>query len=138
MKLINSLLFNDRTPKILKKALDFQAQRTAITASNIANADTPGYKAASVEFENVLQQATAGKQIPMTATNPNHILPQAPDIKSLKASVAVDQSKGRIDGNNVNLDKEMVSLAEAQMMYSATITAYSARGATIKSAVEGR
>lgn len=135
MNLIDSILFSDRTPKVLKKALDFNAQKTAITASNISNADTPGYKSMSVEFENVLQQATGEKSIPMTGTNPRHIRPDNPDIKSLKANMVVDQSQGRLDGNNVNLEKEMTNLAEAQINYNAVIQAYTKRGETIKSAI---
>jgi flagellar basal-body rod protein FlgB len=42
--LLDKILFSDRTPKLLKKTVDLNLQKNSVISSNIANADTPGYK----------------------------------------------------------------------------------------------
>lgn len=135
MDLINSILFSDRTPKINKKAINLNAQKVSVNVANIANSETPGYKAVRVDFEKELQSAVSGNQMKMKTTNPNHIQPQEQLLKNVEPRIEVDQSPGRIDGNNVDLDKEVTSMAEAQIAYNAAIAAASKRGAIVKSAI---
>jgi flagellar basal-body rod protein FlgB len=135
MDLINALLFSDRTPKVIRKSLDFNSQKAAVTAVNIANAETPGYKAVSVKFEELLQAAAKGNSMPLKTTNPKHIEAGSSSLQSLKPEVEIDQSPGRLDGNNVNLEKEMTSLTETQLAYEAAISAMLKRGGIIRSAI---
>ncbi|MCH7501703.1 MAG: flagellar basal body rod protein FlgB, partial [Nitrospinae bacterium] len=55
--LIDRLLFADKTPLILIKALDFQSQRHLLISSNISNIDTPGYRAKDIDFKGALRAA---------------------------------------------------------------------------------
>jgi len=136
MGMISKLLFNDRAPKVLRKSIDFNMKKVALTASNIANSETPGFKASHMEFDSVLKSATSsGNGLAMTTTNGKHISPHNPDFSSLKPNISVDHAKGRIDGNNVDMEKEMTSLTEARINYDAEITAMMKRGGIIKSAI---
>lgn len=135
MGMIGKLLFSDRAPKIIKKSLDFNTQKAAVIAGNIANADTPGFKATRVEFESVLQQAASANTIKMKTTNEMHFQTQNQDLTSMKPNMETDPSPSRLDGNNVNLEKEMTNLAETRINYDAGITAMMKRGSIIKSAI---
>lgn len=120
---------------MIRKSIDFNAQKAGIISTNIANGETPGFKAKSIEFESVLQSISSTEFLKVKSTNPKHISPSQPDFGSLKANISTDRSPGRIDGNNVNLEKEMTSLVETRLAYDAAITAMSKRGAIIKSAI---
>lgn len=135
MGLIKSLLFNDRAPKVAKRAITLNAQQAAISAANISNAETPGYKALKFEFESALQDAVSGGTLPMRATNIRHLASPAGDISSIQGVTDVDLSQGRIDGNNVDMDKEVVKFSQAQISYDAVITAMTGRTAGMKSAI---
>lgn len=54
--LIDRLLFTDKTPLVLKKALDFQSERQLLISSNISNIDTPGYQAKDIDFKGALKK----------------------------------------------------------------------------------
>lgn len=133
--MLSGLLFSDRAPKVIRKSMDFNVQKAALISTNIANGETPGYKAKSMEFESVLQSASSNDYLKIKSTNPKHISASHPDFSTLNANISTDTSPGRIDGNNVNLEKEMTSLAETRLAYDAAITAMSKRGAIIKSAI---
>ncbi len=135
MGLIGSLLFSDRAPEVLRKNLDLNAKKVAISASNISNSETPGYKAQRFEFQSVLQQATEGGQLPMRSTNGRHLVMNSQNIRSISGITDVDLSQGRMDGNNVSLEKEMVEFSSAQIAYDASVTAFNKRMGMVRSAI---
>lgn len=135
MDLVNKVLFSDRTPKLIRKSLDFNTQKAAVIATNIANSETPGYKAIRVKFEEILQQAATGNSLPLKTTNPKHIDASGNAMKTSEPVIEIDLSAGRLDGNNVNMEKEMIGLTETQMAYEAAIAAMTKRGGIIKSAI---
>lgn len=135
MNLIKSILFSDKTSKVVKKSIDFNAQKVSITSSNIANAETPGYKAVRVNFEEELRSAASGNLLKMKTTNRSHIQPRDEALANLKPQIEVDRSPGRIDGNNVDIDREVTDMAETQIAYEAAISAMKKRGAIVKYAV---
>jgi flagellar basal-body rod protein FlgB len=135
MGFIKQVLFAGRTSQVLKQAISLNAEAAAISGANISNAETPGYKAQKFEFESALRDATSGPTLPMRATNLGHFTGSLSDISSIKGVTDVDLSPGRIDGNNVNLDKEVVNFSQAQITYDAVITAMTAKGAGMKSAI---
>ncbi len=134
MDLINKILFSDRAPKLIRKSLDFNTQKAAIIATNIANAETPGYKAVQVKFDHLLQQAATGSELQLKTTNSKHISASGA-MNRLEPAIEIDSSEGRLDGNNVNMEKEMISLTETQMAYEAAISAMLKRGTMVKSAI---
>ena len=65
----------DASVGALNTSLNLRLVNQNLIASNIANADTPGYKAKAIEFERALRDALAiSDQMPMMETNPNHMI----------------------------------------------------------------
>ena len=134
--LIDRLLFADKTPLRLKKALDSQSQRHLLIASNISNIDTPGYQAKDIDFKGTLRAALGtGEDLAMRTTHSRHIGPSRDDIKGLQAEPFIEPDAAKSNGNNVNIDKEMMKLAENQIAYNATVQMMSKRGSTIRAAI---
>jgi len=137
---IEKLLFSDRAGILLKKGLDVEMMRNSVIASNIANADTPGYKAKNINFEKTFQDALGSKdQLKMTKTDSRHLSVGMETLKRVQPEVTVEQDPARPDGNNVSVDKEMTKLADVQLGYDALVTAMMKRGGILKAAInEGR
>lgn len=135
MSLIGDIL-DSRVNDLTKKALDIDAQRTLLINSNIANAEVPGYKAVDFKpFEDELKQAYENK-MPMAQTNAGHMGGLLNNLGTYMPEVVVSEAPGRIDGNNVNLDKEVANLSETSTMYSAIVTARGKRGRIISDAID--
>ena len=134
--LIDRLLFADKTPQVLEKALDFQSERQLLISSNISNIDTPGYKAKDIDFKGALKAALgSGLDLSLRSTHKKHFGPNTEMIKQLQAETFVEMDASKSNGNNVNIDKEMMKLAENQISYNATVQMLSKRFSTIRAAV---
>ena len=134
--LIDRLLFADKTPLVLEKALDAQSERHLLISSNISNIDTPGYKATDIDFKGALRNALgAGDSLAMRTTHSGHIGPNKVDIKGLQADIFTESDVAKSNGNNVNIDKEMMKLSENQISYNATIQMMAKRVSTIRAAI---
>jgi flagellar basal-body rod protein FlgB len=106
-------------------ALDVRARRNELIANNIANADTPGFKARDMDFRTALARAT-GEQttgVNLTTTQPGHIGTAAtagtsanPDLK-YRTPLAPS-----LDGNTVDAQLEQAAFAENAVRYQATLT----------------
>lgn len=113
----------DKTADALSKSLDMRLQRHNITSANIANAETPGYVAKKLDFENELARALELEGLPrMDQTHPNHM----PIAQGRVGRVSPDiYENPEIDLNNdkntVNLEKEMATLTENSIVYKAAI-----------------
>jgi flagellar basal-body rod protein FlgB len=106
--------------EFLHQALDGLVAREKATAQNLANADTPGYKAQQVEFENLLRQkirSQSGESLELSQTHAGHLSTQFPDDRPF----TVHQLQGimRNDQNGVDLEQEMTTMAQTQMKYTA-------------------
>jgi flagellar basal-body rod protein FlgB len=120
-KLDNYLRFNET-------ALSLRAQRQELIASNIANADTPNFKARDIDFASAMQGALAkanpAAAAPLAATNKAHIQP-ALDGKALPDGTPVlyrGVVQGAVDGNTVDMDVERNQFADNALRYEAGIT----------------
>ncbi len=134
--LIDKLLFSDRTPKILKKSLDFHSQRHLLVSSNISNLDTPGYLAKDLDFKSQLKEVMGQNgEISMKKTHRMHMGIGSNEINSISANPFEISYPVKNNGNNVNIDNEMMKLAENQIAYNAAIQLMSKRGSTIRAAV---
>ncbi len=134
--LIDRLLFADKTPLVLKKALDSQSQRHLLIASNISNIDTPGYKAKDIDFKGALRAALGSSDgLALRTTHSGHIGPNKDDIRGLQAEPFNEPDAAKSNGNNVNIDKEMMKLAENQISYNATVQMMSKRHSTLMVAI---
>lgn len=104
----------------LEKSLDLRARAHAAHVSNIANANVPGYKAKTVEFEAELQRAIehADKKVPLIQKNN---LAQR-DLASVVGNLFDDPDAAMSgDGNTVNVDTEQAGLAKNYIGYQGSI-----------------
>jgi flagellar basal-body rod protein FlgB len=103
------------------QALVLRAERQRLIASNIANADTPGYQARELDFANALRQATgADKGRGMATTHVGH----ETGVQSLREEPGLlyaRHSQDTIDRNTVDLDRERASFADNSVKYEATL-----------------
>jgi len=123
---------DDVTLATLHSALDRVARRAALVASNLANVDTPGYRAVDLAPEDFAPQVEA-----LARSAPGHLAgspaPDAPAIEELPAS------RMRNDGNTVDVDREMTLLASLQGRYQAAAELVRKRFALlIYAATDGR
>ncbi|MBI5327943.1 MAG: flagellar basal body rod protein FlgB [Deltaproteobacteria bacterium] len=103
---------------VLERSLNIRALRHRIISSNIANEETPGYKARDIEFQQELDKMIDKGAVQMVSTNKNHISSAA--LNSTPQIVIKGGSGASLDGNTVSLEKEMVNMAENTMMYNAS------------------
>lgn len=137
MDILDQILFSEKTPKFLKKNLDFYLQRNNLIASNIANVDTPDYKAVDIKFNDILKRAIGiGNQLKMKGTKDNHFSTNIKQLDKIKPRVVEENDPARPDGNNVKIEKEMFKLVETQLMYNSIIQAMIKRGGILRYAIE--
>lgn len=103
----------DGPKSVHEEALRLRTRRFELMASNIANADTPNYKARDIDFSSALERAVGARQpfSGMTTTTRGHIasLPRVPDDEPIMYKRPAQTS---IDGNTVEMDRERVEFAE--------------------------
>ena len=132
--------FAEPTVMLLERLLDFRMERHALIASNIANAETPRYQAADIEFEAALNSAMAfnGSALPIR-THPRHLSVGGQELMPVSPTPA--QRKPRpgmgYDLNSVDLDTEMTQLVQNSLLYNATAQLLSRKFNTIRLAIEG-
>ncbi|MGL5978955.1 MAG: flagellar basal body rod protein FlgB [Erysipelotrichaceae bacterium] len=98
-------MFDSKSMKIMESGLDALWVRQKAISNNIANYETPGYKAKRVSFEEILASRTQNSQLS--------------NIKGVKMSVSEDPSTSeRLDGNNVDMEQEQLELWETYAQYS--------------------
>jgi flagellar basal-body rod protein FlgB len=125
----------DSTIGALNTALNLRLANQNVIASNIANADTPGYKAKVMEFEQAFRSALqAGEPTAAHATDPRHIVERDTDPVH---PVIYDDPRGveGLDGNTVNRAKEMAKMAENQLQYDAATEMVKRKLAMLKYAI---
>lgn len=124
----------DKAFGIHDKALLLFERRTQLLSENIANADTPGYKARDIDFDRVLQNAQ-GQKLKMQATHNGHIDPSQQAFAEDVQYRTVEQSAA--DGNTVDVQKEKAAFAENSMRYQTTMHILSKRISGLKNAFRG-
>lgn len=114
----------------VNNALDFQqlalglrAQRQQVLAGNIANADTPNYKARDFDFSTALKDAVAGRSgdpLPLATTASGHL---AGSLESSSARLLYrTPTQASADGNTVDMDVERAQFSENAVQYEAGLT----------------
>lgn len=121
----------------LQQVLDLRSQQHALTASNLANADTPGFKAKHLDFEHALGDAMdRGDRLSMQRTSAMHL-----DAGSALDPhvVELEPTPWSANGNSVLPEREMARLQENSLMYRAVSTGMSKKLALLKyAASDGR
>jgi flagellar basal-body rod protein FlgB len=99
-------------------ALKLRSYRQQLLASNIANADTPHYKAVDIDFGQALRQALAGSAL--RTTHPRHLTASNSGPFGVAVLYRTDV-QGNIDGNTVDMDRERAQFAENALRYEALV-----------------
>jgi flagellar basal-body rod protein FlgB len=128
--------------KYLESSLQYRAIRQDLISGNIANADTPYYKARDINFEDMLSKKAYeefnkhnDKKLPLARTTEN-MLPGVDEESSDKPTLFFrDGHLTRNDGNSVDLDIESTELSKNSMMYNATIEALKKDAAIFKAVI---
>ena len=107
---------------ILHRAMDVNVLRRNVMANNIANADTPNFKRTFVNYEAQLTRALRSegvKPFPALLTNERHIPFRRPqDYREVQPRRVLDYlSTSKNNGNNVDIEEEMVGVIENQLLY---------------------
>lgn len=130
MSSINDNLFGLHT-----QALDMWQRRSETLASNLANADTPGYLARDVDFKQALASASGtSKTLPMTITQQGQIDPQAQAAQKLAYRVPTQPS---MDGNTVDTQVEQANFAANGVHYQASLSFITAQIHMLRTAITG-
>jgi flagellar basal-body rod protein FlgB len=116
----------------LGRQLNTAVSQQTVAASNLANIDTPGYRTRDVSFDAALDDQLGA----MKRTNDKHLGGPTPDGASTEE---VDGLQSRRDGNNVQVDRELLAMTKAQGDFSRAQTALAAKFRLVRYAInEGR
>jgi flagellar basal-body rod protein FlgB len=114
-------VFDDLSSSSLRVAAAGLAARQSAIANNIANIETPGYKARKVEFEQALQGAISNGDSPA----------------GVSPSTKTSLEPSGLNGNNVNLDEETLSHIDTTMRYQLTMRALDSKYGMLRDAIKG-
>lgn len=106
----------------IARYLDLDTREIQLTSANMANIDTPGYRAQGMDFEAEMRQAMAG-------------VDAGPDRMAAPRVFQVDGLIVRPDGNNVSMDRESLHLAEAQLKFKTGVALLKGQYAGIMNAI---
>ncbi len=123
----------DPTLRMLQKVLDLRSENQQVISSNIANADTPGYAPATMEFEQQLHDAMFGGSLKPVVTRAGHIPVTPSDVSQVQGTITrKPDTTGIGDENGVSVDREMIRLAENEILYEAAVTMLNKKLAALK------
>ncbi|KHE72733.1 flagellar basal body rod protein FlgB [Halobacillus sp. BBL2006] len=126
-------LFND-TFTTLEHSLNYASAKNRAISSNIANVDTPGYKAKKVVFSEVLKNEVFS--ISTKRTSERHMDFHPMSQRSFK-TVTNSNTTYNHNGNNVDIDKEMSELAKNQIYYQALSDRMSRKFRSLEAVIKG-
>ncbi|QKY69026.1 flagellar basal body rod protein FlgB [Lentibacillus sp. CBA3610] len=120
----------------LENSLKYASAKNRTISNNIANVDTPGYKAKDVEFKNVLNDelnASFGTK----RTHSKHLPFNSLDRDQTIHTVTRQGTAYNHSGNNVDIDKEMAELGKNQIYYQALVDRINGKFSTLKTVIGG-
>lgn len=115
----------------LRRSMTIAAAKQVVTASNLANVNTPGYRAQETTFSDALDQQVG---LQLAATQPGHFGGTA-DLSASGVTRDVEGLDARRDGNNVQIDRELLSMARAGGEFSRAQTALAAKFRLVRYAI---
>ena len=131
----------DKTTNALASSLALRQLRNNVTSSNIANAETPGYHAKKMDFENALARALdMDGANGLSTSSKDHFAVGGVSVAKTRPDIYEDP-EGQVnnDGNTVDLEKEMSALSENAIMYKSALQLINKKMAALKYAAgDGR
>ena len=124
---------------LMEKGLNGLALRQQLLSNNLANVNTPGFKRSDLDFDTYLKRALQqGQELSLKVTDSRHIRGSS-SPKNDFAIFTDYHTSARQDGNNVNMDTEMVRLAENSLKFNAIAQQLNRKFAILKHIIiEGR
>lgn len=126
----------DNLLSVHEQALQLRARRAEVLASNIANADTPGYQARDFDFREMLQQEI-GTVTGMQVTQPGHIQTDGGLVPPSQMGYRVP-SQPSLDGNTVDTQLEHAAFAANALEYQASLQFLGGEIRTLMTAIKGQ
>ena len=141
MKIDMSGIFN-LSDRLQMESLTHRQRRVEITNANIANSETPGFKAIGYEFEEqlqtLLQENGDNAGILRTTESKHKLSPFVEKDGTLKPDVFYEKTESIThDGNTVDVDKQMSQLAKDQILYRTAVEAINKKIGTLRYAING-
>lgn len=135
------MMLIDRTMQLLNRTLDLRQARQRVIASNIANEETPGYRATELNFQDSLQSAQQGRgPVTLAVTQGHHIGPRGNPVQQVTGQLgSVPAGDIPLDANSVNIELEMAKMSENAMLYNTAASIMAIRFRQLMGAIrEGR
>ncbi len=120
---------------IHEQALKIRSYRAELLASNMANADTPGFKARDIDFKQLLKGETV-KQIQIKTTHQNHISTATNGLSPAHLQYRIP-SQPSLDGNTVDMQQEKSAFAANALEYQASLGFLNGKIKGLKQAIRG-
>lgn len=128
-------LFNTNTFYVLENGLKGAFLEQKAISQNVANSDTPNYKAKRAHFQHVLEEAKENQRLKAYRTHAKHI-----EFGPVKKGPYIGEDRSTMyhhNGNNVDMDKEMSNLAKNQIYYNTLTDRLNGKFQSLKTAVRG-
>jgi flagellar basal-body rod protein FlgB len=116
-------------------------EKQSVAAGNLANLDTPGYRTQELQFDDALMEQLGGTAgtTPLVATDPKHFGVTASTSTDSAAAKDAPGLQARRDGNNVQLDRELLGMTQATIDFNTAQTVLAAKFRLVRYAInEGR
>ncbi|MBU1023015.1 flagellar basal body rod protein FlgB [bacterium] len=107
------------TIQALNKGLNFSTHKNRVIASNIANIETPGYKAFKVVMDEKLKSTGSNTSSKLKTTHPNHLSGSQSKTNDGFRTIQSENTSMRQDGNNVDLERELAELNANAIYFTA-------------------
>ncbi len=130
----------DARLQVKRLALHARAYRQELLASNIANADTPNYKARDIDFKGALEGALAGRTegaLGLARTSTRHLGGENSRAFAAAAKYRTE-FQPNVDGNTVNMDVERAAFAENAVQMEAMLTFIRGDFSTLQAAMQSQ
>ena len=129
----------DRALGIHAQALQLRGRRTEVLAANLANADTPNYKARDLDFAatlNEIRSNRGGESLRVGVTHAKHMSPHAPSGPAFELLYRIPQQPS-MDGNTVDAQREHAEFMQNAVQYQASLSFLGGRLRTLLAAIRG-
>jgi flagellar basal-body rod protein FlgB len=120
---------------IHEQAVRVRTQRAEILAGNLANADTPGFKARDVDFAAVLRGETSGR-VALATTQSGHLSGEGGAVAT-GSLLYRNPTQASLDGNTVDIAREQVEFSSNAMQYQASLRLLEGKVRSLLTAIKG-
>lgn len=126
----------DKALGVHQHTLGIRARRTEILSDNIANADTPHFKARDLDFQEALKNAQSRRYFELNRTHDKHFSAQIEHLGEVKYRVPLQPDTG--DGNTVDSQHERTVFMENSFEYQASLEFLNSKFSGLKKAIKGQ